>query len=110
MTNPRKGPYRPLYKGETWIEPEELCYPNGAMDRRCYCNYENRKVIAYCGLPETPTSSIIPACIRIKDIRVRGFVTSNENDFTFHKNGEKSYNIDHAIDTALTKLKRITKT
>jgi len=109
MPTPRKAPYRPLYKGETWIEPEELCYPNGAMDRRCYCNFESHKVIAYCGLPETPSSSIIPACIRIHDIRVRGFVTCNENGFIFHK-GDKPYNIDHAIDTALFKLKKITKT
>ncbi len=26
---------RSHFVGNTWLEPEELCYPNGAMNRRC---------------------------------------------------------------------------
>ena len=40
--------------GETWLEPEELCYPNGGMNRRCRCRWPDGKLrIVRCGIHDT---------------------------------------------------------
>ena len=39
----------------TWLEPEEICYPSGAMVRRCRAvNVETGRLnVVRCGIPDT---------------------------------------------------------
>ena len=50
-----------IQAGDTWLEPEELCYPNGGMTRRCRArNVMTGKLrTVRCGIPDTYFS--IPA-------------------------------------------------
>ena len=70
-------------KGETWLEAEEFCYPNGGMTRRAYCIFsDGKKRVVQCGIPDTFFS--IPAFVTIAGKRIRGFITSEENGFIFN--------------------------
>lgn len=67
----------------TWLEGEEFAYPNGGMTRRAYVRCEDGQLrVVKCGIPDTYFS--IPAYARIHGKRVKGFVTSDENGFTFN--------------------------
>lgn len=63
--------------GDTWLEPEELCYPNGAMARRCRAKdmVTGKLKIVRCGIPDTFFS--IP-CVGV------GWVGSGEEGFQYH--------------------------
>ncbi len=66
----------------TWLEPEELTYPSGAMIRRCRALCEDGKIrVVICGMPDTLFS--IPARARIGGKSVRGYVTSDESGYLF---------------------------
>ncbi len=41
--------------GETWLEPEELCYPKGGgMTRRCLARHADGLLkVVKCGIPDT---------------------------------------------------------
>lgn len=68
--------------GETWLEPEELCYPKGGMTRRALCLMPDATLrVITCGIPDTAFS--IPARVRINDITIRGFVSSDETGYKF---------------------------
>ena len=69
----------------TWLEPEELCYPNGGMTRKAYvvCP-DGAKRVSTCGIPDTWFS--IPARLRIKGQTITGYVTGTEQS-----NGDPSY-------------------
>lgn len=72
----------PTVIGETWLEPEELCYPNGSMTRKAYCKCEDGKMrVVTCGIPDTYFS--IPGFYRTHKARVKGFVSSDESGFKF---------------------------
>ena len=71
-----------VHVGETWLEPEELCYPNGGMTRKAYAICEDgQKRIVTCGIPDTYFS--IPAFRIIRGKRVKGYVSSDETGFHF---------------------------
>lgn len=64
----------------TWIEPEELCYPNGAMKRRAKARFPDRKLrIVRCGIPDTFFS--IPC--RKTRTHGCGFLTMDEGVLVF---------------------------
>jgi hypothetical protein len=63
----------------TWLEGEEFAYPNGGMTRRAYVRCEDSQMrVVRCGIPDTYFS--IPAYARVQGRRVKGFVTSSEDD------------------------------
>ena len=72
-----------MHLGHTWLEPEELCYPRGAITRRAkiLAWIDSKKDFEYrivrCGLPDTFFS--IPAKLG----RIRGFISSGEGEFEF---------------------------
>ena len=67
---------------ETWLEAEEICYPSGAMIRRCRAICEDGKLrVVLCGIADTYFS--IPARARINGKSMRGMVSSDETGFTF---------------------------
>jgi len=70
--------------GDTWIEPEDVCYPSGGMLRRARVfvdrNPHNPTGLPYgelrtvrAGIPDTWFT--IPARLRYRGRTVRGFVT-----------------------------------
>lgn len=61
----------------TWLEPEELCYPNGKMVRRCRARHVTTKelVSVTCGIPDTLFS--IPC-------RGGGWVGYENGEFQYH--------------------------
>ena len=64
--------------GDTWLEPEELCYPHGGMTRRAKAICEDGKLrVVKCGIPDTFFS--IPAKLGA----AKGFVSSEESGFHF---------------------------
>lgn len=67
----------------TWLEPEELCYPNGGMKRRAYALFpDGVKRIVTCGIPDTFFS--IPAKpVKVNGVTVSGYVGSDENGIKF---------------------------
>lgn len=68
-----------FYSG-TWIEPEELCYPNGGMKRRAMALFPDRRLrIVHCGIPDTYFS--IP-CRKTKT-HGRGYLAMNEGVLEF---------------------------
>jgi hypothetical protein len=68
--------------GDTWLECEALCYPDGGMNRRAYAICEDgvNRVIR-CGIPDTVFS--IPGRVQIDGKMVKGFVSSDEAGFKF---------------------------
>lgn len=69
---------QPSYLGETWLEPEELCYPSGGMHRRAKVRMpEGNLRIVVCGIPDTafsiPTKGVI-----VKGIWRRGYITGED--------------------------------
>lgn len=66
----------------TWLEPEELCYPNGGMTRRAYATCEDgANRLVRCGIPDTFFS--IPGSTTIKGKTVKGYVKSDEEGYKF---------------------------
>ncbi len=67
----------------TWIEPEELCYPNGGMTRKAYALFpDGVKRVVICGIPDTYFS--IPAKpVKVNGVAVRGYIGSDENGIKF---------------------------
>lgn len=65
----------------TWLEPEELCYPNGGMTRKAYVVCPDGVIrIVKCGISDTWFS--IPARLCVKGQTITGFVTGEElNNF-----------------------------
>lgn len=63
--------------GNTWLEPEDLCYPNGGYHRRCRAmNADTGKlVIVRCSIADTFFS--IPAA-------GGGWVGSGDDGFIYH--------------------------
>ena len=62
----------------SWLEPEELCYPNGGMTRRAFVAFPDGKMrVTICGLPDTYFS--IPARIQIKKTTIHGYVTGTKD-------------------------------
>jgi hypothetical protein len=61
----------------TWLEPEEITYPSGAMIRRCRAiNVETGRLrVVRCGIPDTFFS--IP-------VRGGGFIDSHAGIFRYH--------------------------
>lgn len=61
---------------ETWLEPEELCYPSGGKHRRAKCIdiTTGKSRIVHCGIPDTYFS--IPC-------KEKGYVYMEEGIFTF---------------------------
>lgn len=69
--------------GNTWLEPEEFCYPNGGMTRRALVTCPDGKLrVVTCGIPDTYFS--IPARVKIAGKTTKGFVTSDESGFKFN--------------------------
>jgi hypothetical protein len=70
-------------QGETWLEPESLCYPSGRMLRRCKALCEDGKTrIVRCGIPDTFFS--IPGYFVRKGKRVKGFISQDSGGpYTF---------------------------
>jgi len=67
---------QPTTRGETWLEPEELCYPSGRLLRRCRARCaDGRLRVVVCGIPDTAFS--IPARAKIEGRSVRGFVSAD---------------------------------
>jgi hypothetical protein len=71
----------------TWLEPEEITYPSGAMIRRCRALCEDGKLrVIRCGIPDTFFS------IRASG----GFITSKEDEmsalpvFLYHRSKKES--------------------
>lgn len=64
----------------TWLEPEELAYPSGAMTRRARAinTQTGLPVVVRCGIPDTFFS--IPC-------RGGGWMDSHEGIFRFHPKG-----------------------
>ncbi len=62
-------------RGETWLEPEEICYPSdGKMVRRCKARCADGKLrIIRCGIPDTFFT--IPA--------KGGFISVKDEEFFF---------------------------
>ena len=65
-------------KNGTWLEPEEACYPSGAMKRRCRAvNVETGRLqTVRCGIADTYFS--IPA-------EKGGWVGSDDGLFQYHQ-------------------------
>ena len=82
MTQPHP---RSQHMGQTWLEPEELAYPNGAMRRRALVfvrpNPHNPLQdlpigslrIVRCGIPDTHSS--IPARMMFRGKSLKGYVS-----------------------------------
>lgn len=75
-------------KGDTWLEPESLCYPSGGMLRRARARCGDGKMrVVRCGIPDTFFS--IPAAGKIRGEYVRGFVSvdTDADEFEFTATG-----------------------
>jgi hypothetical protein len=78
---------------ETWLDPEERAYPNGAMRRRGRAivrpnRYAPDIPLPYgtfravrAGIPDTFFS--IPAIVRYRGKTVRGFLTCDDGTYVF---------------------------
>lgn len=67
----------------TWLEPEELCYPNGGMTRKAYALFpDGQKRIVTCGIPDT-YFSIQAKPVKVKGVSMRGYIGSNESGIVF---------------------------
>lgn len=76
---------RSQHLGMTWLEPEELAYPNGAMRRRALVHVRPNEHnplpdlpigslrVVHCGIPDT--YSTIPARLKFKGKALRGYVS-----------------------------------
>jgi hypothetical protein len=64
-------------KNGTWLDPEELCYPNGGMKRRCRAvNVVTKKLqTVRCSIPDTFFS--IP-------VKGGGWVGQEDMEYQFH--------------------------
>jgi hypothetical protein len=72
----------PIVIADTWLEPEELCYPRGGMSRKALAHCEDGTLaVVVCGIPDTYFS--IPAYRKVNGLRVKGFVSSSEDGFKF---------------------------
>ena len=58
---------------DTWIEPEERCYPHGGFHRKARCLWQGRHYLVRAGLPDTFFS--IPARLRCQGQTRRGFLS-----------------------------------
>ena len=69
----------------TWLDPEELAYPLGTISssrRRAKVMCADERVrTAVVGIPDTFFT--IPAEVRIKDKRIRGYISMNDGRFVF---------------------------
>jgi hypothetical protein len=74
-------PKRSFYNDNTWIDPEELCYPSGSM-------YAGRKACAYdsvdktnrivkIGIPDTYFS--IPGRVKIKGKTIKIWISIDDD-------------------------------
>jgi len=72
-----------VYDNGTWLEPEELCYPNGGMTRKAYALFpDGEKRLVTCGIPDTYFS--IPAKpVKVNGVSIRGYVGGDENGIKF---------------------------
>ncbi len=44
----------PTHRGDTWLEPEDYCYPRGGMTRRARVRFPDGKLrVLRCGIPDT---------------------------------------------------------
>lgn len=61
---------------DTWLEPEELCYPGGGMHRRCRAKHKEtgKLVVVRCGIPDTYFT--IP-------VKGGGFIAVDEQTYIF---------------------------
>ena len=64
------------YADNTWMEPEEYCYPNGGFKRRARVRFNGKFYIAKVSIPDTYFS--VPAKIRIKGKTIKGYVFNNQ--------------------------------
>lgn len=80
------------YAQDTWLEPEEYCYPSGGFGRRARAilrqNPNNPMTLPYgerrivkASIPDTFFS--IPAKLRYRGTVVRGFLTKDDNVLHF---------------------------
>lgn len=71
------------YANGTWIEPEEMAYPNGAFTRRAKCLFPDGKLrIVRCSIADTYFS--IPAKGKIGKLRLEGFIMADGPALYFH--------------------------
>lgn len=71
-----------MAKGETWIENEDVAYPNGGQVRRSRVIFPDGVIrAARCGIPDTFFS--IPAHARVKGKYIRGYITSSKAGYEF---------------------------
>jgi hypothetical protein len=69
-----RGREASIYPPDTWIEPEEVCYPNGGYHRRARVRCSDGKLrIVRCSLPDTYFT--IPARAKVKGKTVTGCVS-----------------------------------
>ena len=94
-----KRPFHPRaqWLGSTWLEPEDLAYPNGGFTRRAHAVIEpnphnpqrlpfGTAYIVRCSIPDT--FSTIPARFRYRARTIQGYVSVAESadgirQFTF---------------------------
>jgi hypothetical protein len=58
----------------TWLEPEEMAYPNGSFTRRAHVRFADGKLrTVLCSIPDTYFT--IPARARLSGKTIRGFIS-----------------------------------
>lgn len=69
-------------ENDTWLEPEEITYPSGAMIRRCraVCPDGIPRVVT-CGIADTFFS--IPGRVKIKGKSTRGYISDKDGTYIF---------------------------
>ena len=83
----RSSPGTTPFAHDTWIDPEERCYPHGGFHRRARCLWRGGHRLVRAGLPDTFFT--IPARLRHRGQTVRGFLSVGE-DGALHFTEESS--------------------
>jgi hypothetical protein len=77
-----------LFQDGSWLEAECFAYPEGEhFSRRAYVNFGDQFRVVECGVPDTYFS--IPARVRIKGARLKGFITVSDGKLVFHEEEKK---------------------
>ena len=73
----RPSPGTTSFAHDTWIEPEERCFPHGGFHRQARCLWQGRHRLVRASLPDTLFS--IPARLGHRGQTLRGFLSVSED-------------------------------
>lgn len=85
---------------KTWVDPEEVAYPDGGMKRRARVKVTQNTShpvaaigplvgkyrMVRAGIADTYFS--IPAVLRVHGVSIRGYISSNDGELVWTPNGE----------------------